>query len=217
MSKQAKLRAIGVTDYDTADYLRDEEEGLLYLQACLDEAGDDAAFIAKAIGTVLKSRRDMARVADVTGLSRESLYKSLSGKRSPTFDTVLRVLDALGLKLQLSAKAPAVVSQDVRVAPQVAGGYAYTLGDLANNVLWPEANSAVLGAFAHHFDQEMVAFRDEWSAIEKSGAIGRAAAWLHLAGGVKVVLGDDTAREAPQTEAATLRLRATDTRPLRVH
>jgi probable addiction module antidote protein len=41
----------------------------------------------------------MAQVARDSGLSRESLYKALSGERSPGFDTILKVIDALGMKL----------------------------------------------------------------------------------------------------------------------
>jgi len=45
----------------------------------------------------------MAQVARDAGLSRESLYKALSGERSPSFDTILKVMDALGLKLHAEA------------------------------------------------------------------------------------------------------------------
>ena len=77
------------TRYDVAEHLRTPEEMAAYLEACLEEADGDAAFIAKALG-------DIARDA---GLSRESLYKALSGERSPGFDTILKVIGALGLKL----------------------------------------------------------------------------------------------------------------------
>lgn len=60
----------------------------------------DAAFIAKTLGNVARSK-GMAKVARDAGLSRESLYKALSGERSPGFDTVLKVIGALGLNLQV--------------------------------------------------------------------------------------------------------------------
>jgi probable addiction module antidote protein len=85
--------------YDTADYLRSPEEVAAYLEATFEEANGDAAFIAKALGKVARSK-GMAKVAREAGLSRESLYKALSGERSPGFDTVLKVMGALGLKLQ---------------------------------------------------------------------------------------------------------------------
>jgi len=89
--------------YDTAEHLRTPEEMALYLEACFEEANGDAAFIAKALGNIAKAK-GMAQVATDAGLSRESLYKALSGERSPGFDTILRVVDALGLKLHAEAK-----------------------------------------------------------------------------------------------------------------
>ena len=89
--------------YDTAENLRTPEEMALYLEACLEEADGDAAFIAKALGNIAKAK-GMAQVARDAGLSRESLYKALSGDRSPGFATILRVIDALGLKLHAEAK-----------------------------------------------------------------------------------------------------------------
>jgi len=89
--------------YDTAEYLRTPEEMVLYLEACLEEADGDAALIAKALGNIAKAK-GMAQVARDAGLSRESLYKALSGDRSPGFDTILRVVDALGMKLHAEAK-----------------------------------------------------------------------------------------------------------------
>ena len=79
--------------YDVAEHLRTPEEMALYLDACIEESDGDAAFIAKALG-------DIARAA---GLSRESLYKALSGERNPDFATVLKVARALGLKLHAEA------------------------------------------------------------------------------------------------------------------
>ena len=65
----------------------------------MEEAPGDAAFVAKALGDLARAR-GMSQVASDAGLSRESLYKALSGERNPTLDTVLRVLGALGLKLR---------------------------------------------------------------------------------------------------------------------
>ena len=66
------------------------------------EADGDAAFIAKALGDIARAR-GMAQVACDAGLSRESLYKALSGDRNPSLGTVLRVVGALGLKLRAEA------------------------------------------------------------------------------------------------------------------
>ncbi len=88
--------------YDVAEHLRNPEEMAAYLEACLEQAGGDAAFIAKALGDIARAK-GMAQVARDAGLSRESLYKALSGERSPGFDTVLKVIQALGLRLHAEA------------------------------------------------------------------------------------------------------------------
>lgn len=88
--------------YDVADRLRTPEEMALYLDACIEESDGDAAFIAKALGDIARAQ-GMTRVAAGAGLSRESLYKSLSGERVPDFSTVLKVMKSLGLKLHAEA------------------------------------------------------------------------------------------------------------------
>jgi probable addiction module antidote protein len=86
------------TKYDVSEHLRTPQEMAAYLEACIEEANGDAAFIAKALGDIARAK-GMSQVARDAGLSRESLYKALSGERSPGFDTVLKVIDALGLRL----------------------------------------------------------------------------------------------------------------------
>ena len=88
--------------YDVAEHLRTPEEMAAYLEACFEEANGDAAFIAKALGDIARAR-GMSQVARDAGLSRESLYKTLSGERTPSFDTILKVMAALGLKLHAEA------------------------------------------------------------------------------------------------------------------
>ena len=90
------------TRYDVAEHLRTPREMAAYLEACLEAANGDAAFIAKALGDIARAK-GMARVARDAGLSRESLYKALSGDRSPSFDTILKVVEALGLSLHAKA------------------------------------------------------------------------------------------------------------------
>ncbi|WP_347554759.1 addiction module antidote protein [Robbsia sp. KACC 23696] len=86
------------TRFDVAEHLRTEEEMQAYIEAAFEDAGDDAAFIARAVGDVARAR-GMSYIARDAGLSRESLYKALSGERSPDFATMLKVLRALGLRL----------------------------------------------------------------------------------------------------------------------
>ena len=95
--------------YDVSDYLRTPEDMAAYLEACIEEADGDAAFIAKALGDIARAQ-GMTQVARDAGLSRESLYKALSGERSPSFDTILKVVSALGLKLSASVRQEAEVA-----------------------------------------------------------------------------------------------------------
>ena len=97
------MAKIKTTRYDVAEYLRTPEEMAAYLEACLEEANGDAAFVAKALGNIARAK-GMSQVARDTGLSRESLYKALSGERVPGFDTILKVIDALGLKLHAETR-----------------------------------------------------------------------------------------------------------------
>ena len=90
--------------WDVAEHLRTPKEMAAYLEACIEEADGDAAFIAKALGDIARAQR-MTQVAKDSGLSRESLYKALSGERSPSFDTILKVVTALGLKLSASVRS----------------------------------------------------------------------------------------------------------------
>ena len=84
--------------YDTADYLKTEGDIVLYMEAVMEEAGDDPAFIARALGTVARAR-NMSRLAKDVGMSREGLYKALSGEGNPSFATVMKVAHALGMRL----------------------------------------------------------------------------------------------------------------------
>ena len=97
------------TPHDVAEHLRTPEEMAAYLEACIEEADGDAAFIAKALGDIARAQ-GMTQVARDSGLSRESLYKALSGERSPSFDTILKVVSALGLKLNASVRRVAEVT-----------------------------------------------------------------------------------------------------------
>ncbi len=74
------------TEFDVAEHLRTDEEIEAYLEACFEDPEVDAAFIAKALGDIARAK-GMSQVARDAGLSRESLYKALSGDRSPEFET----------------------------------------------------------------------------------------------------------------------------------
>ncbi len=88
--------------YDVAEQLRTPEEMAAYLDAWLEEAPDDAAGIARALGDIARAK-GMSQVARDAGLSRESLYKALSENGNPSFSTVLKVARAIGLRLHAEA------------------------------------------------------------------------------------------------------------------
>jgi len=100
---------VTTSPYDVAEHLRTPEEMAAYLEACIEEADGDVAFIAKALGDIARAQ-GMTQVARDSGLSRESLYKALSGERSPSFDTILKVVSALGLKLSASVRSETEVT-----------------------------------------------------------------------------------------------------------
>src|SRR5207247_9119209 len=96
------MKKIVTTRYDVAQHLRTPKEMAAYLEACLEEAGGDAAFIAKALGDIARAN-GMAQIARDAGLSRERLYKALCGERRPRFATILTVVAAVGLRLHAEA------------------------------------------------------------------------------------------------------------------
>jgi probable addiction module antidote protein len=91
--------SLETTRWDSAEYLKTEEDMAAYLEACFEEAGDDPAFIAKALGVIARAR-GMTQLARDSGLSRESLYRALSGEGNPEFATIWKVVRALGLRLR---------------------------------------------------------------------------------------------------------------------
>ena len=84
--------------WDIQEHLKTKEDMLRFIKACFEEAGDDSAFIARALGEVARAR-GMSELARETGLHRDTLYKALSGEGNPSFGTVLKVCAALGVKL----------------------------------------------------------------------------------------------------------------------
>ena len=94
------MTTLKLRKWDSAQHLKTDEDMAAYLEACLQEAGDDAAFIAKALGNIARAK-GMTQLSKDTGLGRESLYKALSGEGNPSFATILKVTHALGLKFQV--------------------------------------------------------------------------------------------------------------------
>jgi probable addiction module antidote protein len=96
--------AIKTTRRDSADYLETDEDIQNYMEACLEEAGDDPAFIVHALGVVARAK-NMSQLARDTGLTREGLYKALSEEGNPTFATIAKVAKALGFQITVQPLA----------------------------------------------------------------------------------------------------------------
>ena len=97
------MEKIKTRPWDSAQHLKTEEDIAEYFDACLQEGGDDPAFIAHALGVIARAR-GMSQVARDAGISREGLYKALSDEGNPSFGTIRKVIKALGLQLH-GAKA----------------------------------------------------------------------------------------------------------------
>ncbi|MES2721887.1 MAG: addiction module antidote protein [Pseudomonadota bacterium] len=96
----AKTKTVTTRVWDPAEHLKTEADVAAYLQASLDEG--DTGLIMAALGDIARAR-GMSEVARAAGLGRESLYKALSKDGNPEFATVLKVVQALGLKLTATA------------------------------------------------------------------------------------------------------------------
>ena len=94
------MAKIKTRPYDSAEYLKTEEDVANYLEAVFEDG--DPALVAHALGVVARAK-GMAKIAKKAGLGRESLYKALSKGGNPKIDTVLKVVHALGLKLKIAA------------------------------------------------------------------------------------------------------------------
>lgn len=86
--------------FDAADYLKDADDIIAYLDTWFEDGSADE--IKRALATVARSKgiTDLARK---TGLSREAIYKALGDEGNPTLSTLLAIVTALGLKLRLAA------------------------------------------------------------------------------------------------------------------
>jgi probable addiction module antidote protein len=92
---------LGLAPYDSADYLRDEDDITAYLQAVMAEDSEDPAYLARALGVVARAR-NMSQLARDTGLTREGVRKALAPGGNPSYATVAKVAKALGFRLTLA-------------------------------------------------------------------------------------------------------------------
>ena len=100
MTKMKKIKISDLPDFDVVDYLKTDADIAEYLTVVLED-GDPALFVA-AIGDIARAK-GMSDIAKKSGVTRESLYRALKIESRPRFDTVARVIHALGMKLSVHA------------------------------------------------------------------------------------------------------------------
>ena len=93
------MRGIKLKDYDSADYIKTPQDAANYLQAAIEEGGDDPEFMTAALGVIARSG-NMSELARKTHMSREGLYKALSPEGNPSLTTITRVCEALGVRIR---------------------------------------------------------------------------------------------------------------------
>ena len=121
------MRKVRTRPWDAADYLKTDADIDAYLEAVLED--DDPKLITAALGDIAKAR-GMTKIAADIGCSRESLYKALSANGNPLFATVLKTVNALGLRLRLTSSAAPWLGQDERIGiPHASGRGAGVCGD----------------------------------------------------------------------------------------
>jgi len=87
---------VAFAPYEIADYLETPEYAALYLEAAFEEADDDPSVVTMALGTIARSG-NMSELARRIGMSRERIYKALSEEGNPSFSTVMKITNGLGI------------------------------------------------------------------------------------------------------------------------
>jgi probable addiction module antidote protein len=99
-----RTKAESLSRWDSAEYLRSEEDVAAYLEAAVDEAGDDPAYMLYVLNTIARAR-GMMKLASEAGLTRAGLYKALAPDAKPSIQTVAKIARALGFRLTLKRAA----------------------------------------------------------------------------------------------------------------
>jgi probable addiction module antidote protein len=95
-----KKSKITTSLWDASEHLETDEDMAMYLEAAFEDG--DPALISAALGDIARAK-GMSQIAEKTGLGRTSLYKALSPEGHPDFATILKVINALGMKLQATS------------------------------------------------------------------------------------------------------------------
>jgi probable addiction module antidote protein len=102
--KRTARKAEKLSRWDSAEYLRNEADIAAYLDAAIEEAGDDPAYMIHVLSTIARAR-GMMKLASAAGLTRGGLYKALAPDAKPSIQTVYKIAKALGIRLTLSRAA----------------------------------------------------------------------------------------------------------------
>lgn len=106
-----KTDSLGIAPFDPAQYLTNEESIAEFLNASIEM--NDPAVLLHALSTVARAR-SMTQLASASGLGRESLYKALAPGAQPRYDTVMRVLHALGVEIAIRPVSAPVAPEDAK-------------------------------------------------------------------------------------------------------
>jgi len=90
--------------FDAADYLKNLDDVATYLEIALEDSAEDPTTVPRALGVIARSQ-NMSELARRVGMSRDGLYKALSAEGNPTWSTILKVTNALGLRFELHSVA----------------------------------------------------------------------------------------------------------------
>ncbi len=99
-----KISIADLPNFDVAEHLKNEDDIAAYLALVLEDG--DPALLAATLGDIARAR-NMAQLARDTGMTREGLYKALSGQGNPSLATIMKVMKALGLRLSVAHAAHA--------------------------------------------------------------------------------------------------------------
>ena len=102
-ARKKKAGSVALTDWDMAEYIKTKKDIIAHLEAALAE--NDIPFLLSVVGDIARSE-GMTKIARSLGMSREGLYRSLSPSGKPSFETVVKLLNLLGLRLSLDYKPP---------------------------------------------------------------------------------------------------------------
>jgi probable addiction module antidote protein len=91
--------------FKTADYLKTQKDIVAYLNAALEDG--EPAVLLEALRNVAQAKGGMGALAKAAGVSRESLYRTLSRRGNPKIDTIMELLKVLGLKLTIERQKAA--------------------------------------------------------------------------------------------------------------